>query len=355
MDAPYRPPPPSLPAVGVRALKRLLPVARFGVQRLRNEKTPFQMTFSLTNKCNFRCEYCHIPLQKRDEMTTAEWKAAIDEFVAGGMGRASLIGGEPLLRKDAGKLIQHLKSRGVHTAMNTNGWFVREKIDDVKHLDLACITLDGPKELHDRQRHEGSYDRVLDAIELLKHHGVPVVTMTVVTPSGAENVGHVLEVAARFGHKAFFQLEHDAGCDVELPIAPHLTDRHIARLADDLLARKTSGEPVGNSKTILEMQKRDGRRIGGDCSHCFAGRYYGYVLSDGTVAPCLLTQWQQERGNGRKNGFLRAYHEMAAPRGPGCGCVPIHEVNNILAFDVRVLFDALDMTIGPHLRRLAPA
>ncbi len=41
---------------------------------------------------------------------------------------------------------------------------------------------------------------------------------------------------------------------------------------------------------------------------------------------------------------------MAPPTGPGCACVPIHEVNSILALDVRVLFDARDMTVGARLR-----
>lgn len=313
------------------------------------------MTFSLTNRCNFRCEYCHIPLQKREEMTTEEWKDAMDDFVAGGMGRASLIGGEPMLRRDLGELVRHLKGRGVHVAMNTNGWFVKDRFDEIAQLDLACLTLDGPRELHDQQRHAGSYDRVIEAITLLRSRGVPVVTMTVITPRGAENVEHVLDVAADLGFKAFFQLEHDASCDVDAPIAPLMNDGRIAALADRLLDLKERGRPVGNSRTILRMQARDGRRIGGDCGECYAGRYFGYVLSDGTVAPCLLTQWQQERGNGRERGFVEAFHAMAAPKGPGCGCVPIHEVNNILDFDVRVLFDALDMTFGHALRRLGPA
>lgn len=326
--------------------RRMLPVAQFGVRRLMQKKTPFQVTFSLTNRCNFRCEYCNIPLQQRDEMTTDQWRAAIDEFVAGGMSRASLIGGEPLIRKDIGEIIAHLKSRGVHTAMNTNGWFVPERIDEVKMLDLVCLTLDGPKDVHDQQRHPGSYDKVLEAMDVLKQHRVPFVTMTVVTPRGGEHMRHVLEIAQRVKFRAFFQLEHDADCDVYAPIAPHLGDDRIAVLAEQLAEWKNQGLPVGNSHTVLDLQRHDGRRLGGDCSGCFAGRYLAYVLSDGTVAPCLLTQWQQERGNGRKLGFLRAFHQMQAPDGPGCACVPIHEVNSILSMDVRVLWDAVDMVLG---------
>jgi MoaA/NifB/PqqE/SkfB family radical SAM enzyme len=260
------------------------------------------------------------------------------------MGRASIIGGEPLLREDAGEIIRHLKQRGVHTAMNTNGWLVPDRIDDVAHLDLVCLTLDGPKAVHDEQRRKGSYDRVLRALEALKSRSVPAVTMTVLTPSGADNVEHVLEVAREHGHKAFFQLEHDKNCDVMAPIAPRLSDRRIEDLASHLIELKRAGAPVGNSYMVLERQRDRGRYLG-SCEECYAGTYYGYVLSDGTVAPCLLTQWQQTRGNGRSLGFTRAFQEMAAPEGPGCSCVPTHEVNQVLSFDPRAIWHAVEVTL----------
>src|SRR5437763_8926429 len=97
-----------------RAARHALPIVKLGMRRLLHRKSPFQMTLSLTNRCNFRCTYCEIPLQDRGEMTTAEWCGVIDELQAGGMGRASIIGGEPLLRKDAGEIVRHLKRRAVH-------------------------------------------------------------------------------------------------------------------------------------------------------------------------------------------------------------------------------------------------
>jgi MoaA/NifB/PqqE/SkfB family radical SAM enzyme len=331
--------------LGVLA-RKALPVVGFAARRALGRKTPFQITFSLTNRCNFRCEYCHIPLQHREEMSTDEWIQCFRELRDAGMGRASLIGGEPMVRRDVKQLIGALKGMGVHVAMNTNGWFVEDRLDDVAELDLACITLDGPPEVNDAQRHPGSYDRAIGAIRALRGRGIRVVTMTVITPAGAQRVDHVLEVARREGTLAFFQLEHDADCDVHLPIAPRMSDADIGGVARRLLELKEAGAPVGNSRAILEAQIHDGRRIGGDCSECFAGHYYGYVLSDGTVAPCLLTQWQQERGNGKRLGFARAFREMAPPSGPGCGCVPIHEVNRILSFDVSVLRDALDLALA---------
>lgn len=302
------------------------------------------MTLSLTNRCNFRCDYCYIPLQKRDELTTEEWCEAIDDLVAGGMGRASLIGGEPLVRKDVGPILAHLKRRGVHVAMNTNGWFVPDRIDDIADLDLVCVTVDGPEDVHDTQRHKGSHERALRALESLASRGIPTVTMTVVTAGGIDNVRSVLEVAREYGAKAFFQLEHDAEVDVDAPIAPHITQDRVAAFVEELKALKAEGWPVGNSATILQKQAE--ARYLGSCEDCHAGRYYGYVFSDGTVAPCLLTQRQVKIGNGRDNGYTNAFHALEAPRGPGCSCVPTHQVNHVLDFDPRVVFDALQLAVG---------
>src|SRR4051794_6702091 len=184
--------------------RRSLPVVKLLGRRITRQKSPFQVTFSLTNRCNFRCDYCHIPLQERAEMTTAAWRAAIDEFADAGMGRASFMGGEPLLRKDLPELIDHVKRRSVHASINTNGWLVPQTIDALARLDLVCITLDGPQAVHDAQRHPGSYARVLEALDLLRSRGTKTVTMTVLTATSIDTVDHVLDVARRTGAQAFF-------------------------------------------------------------------------------------------------------------------------------------------------------
>jgi MoaA/NifB/PqqE/SkfB family radical SAM enzyme len=341
---------PSAPAAGLlrRATDAAGPLLKLGARRMVRAKSPFQMTLSLTNRCNFRCTYCDIPLQHRDEMDTAGWMAAIDELRAGGMGRASLIGGEPLLRKDVGAIIRHLKRRGIHASMNTNGWLVPDRIDDVAALDLVCVSIDGPEAVHDRQRHRGSYARVIRALDALRQRTVPVVTMTVITPESIDTVEHILELARAYGHRAYFHLEHDKAMDVLQPIAPALSQERVAELARHLRDLKRRGEPVGNSYEALERQATSRYLI--TCDTCLAGSYYGYVFSDGTVSHCIFTQAQVERGNGRARGFVRAFQELAPPTGPGCSCVPLHEVNRMLHFDVRVLYGALDVALKSALR-----
>ena len=69
--------------------------------------------------------------------------AALNGHTVGGGLEVAMAADLRIARKDAGKIIRHLKGRGIHTAMNTNGWFVPAQIEDVALLDLVCVTLDG--------------------------------------------------------------------------------------------------------------------------------------------------------------------------------------------------------------------
>jgi len=337
-------------SLSVRALRRLAdtarvasPVARFLAARVTHGKFPLAVTLCLTNRCNFRCVYCHMPGTERDEMSTDEWKGVIDEFRTAGMVRCSLMGGEPLLRDDVGEIIAHLKAHRIHSAMNTNGWFVEEKLDDVARLDLVCVGLDGPAEVHDAQRkRKGSFDRAIRAIQLLVGRGVPVVTMTPVTPRNVDLIDEVLKMARELGFG--FQIEHDAECDVRRPIAPDLDDNRLAALARHLLVRRQEGWPVAVSRTFLETFERRGRRMLSSCSECRVPRYSCMVRPDGMVVPCFLTQHQGPMASGRQHGFLRAFMDVQQPTDSGCSSQPLMEMNFVLGLRPEAIVNALRLT-----------
>src|SRR5256885_6470562 len=322
-------------------------LARFALARLTGRKFPLMVTMSLTDKCNFRCEYCDLPHMNRQEMTTADWHRAIDELADAGMMRVSIMGGEPLLRKDVGELIDHLKARGVNVAMNTNGWYFAQKIDTVAKLDLVCITLDGPREHNDSQRHPGAHDRALEAIDLAKSRGVKVITMTVVTRADLDVIDYVLQVAREKGIRAFFQIEHPSDGDTNKTIAPQIADdRSIAAIALHLLKRKEEGWPVGPSKTYLRAlagPANQGARRLYSCEDCFASRYFLSVTPSGYVVPCPLT-YHDGQLNGREVGFAKAFAALGQPRDAGCSCNPTTELNYLLHFRAEPIFNALALT-----------
>lgn len=320
-------------------------LARFGLARATGRKFPLMVTMELTDKCNFRCAYCCLPQMNREEMSTDDWHRAIDELADAGMIRVSVMGGEPLLRKDVGVLIDHLKARGVNVAMNTNGWYFEQKIDIVAKLDLVCITLDGPKEVNDTQRHTGAHDRVLEAIDLAKSRGVKVITMTVMTKGGLDTVDYVLRVARDKGIRAFFQVEHPADGNINKAIGPNLSDDGIAAVAQHLLKRKDEGWPVGPSRTFLKQlagHDNHGQRRFYSCNDCFASRYFLSITPTGNVVPCPLTYRGEHQLNGREIGFAKAFELLAQPTEAGCGCNPTTELNYLLHFRPEAILNALD-------------
>lgn len=326
--------------------RQAAPLGRFAVARATGRKFPLMVTMSITDKCNFRCVYCQLPVMNRDEMSTAEWHRAIDELADAGMMRVSLMGGEPLMRKDVGELIDHLKARHVNVAMNTNGWLFPQRMEQVRKLDLVCITLDGPPEINDRQRHPGAHDKVLEAIDLAQAAGVKVITMTVMTKGGLDTVDYVLKVAKEKGTRAFFQVEHDAEGDPNKTIGPDITGDGIAAVARHLLRRKEEGWPVGPSRTFLKQLAGDGEtgaRRFYSCNDCYASQYFLSITPTGYVVPCPLTFRSEAPLSGRELGFARAFEMLAQPQDAGCGCNPTTELNYLLHFRPEAILNAFDV------------
>ena len=88
------------------------------------------LRISVTDRCNFRCTYC-MPEQQtflphRDLLTYDEIMELVERFIAHGIRKIRLTGGEPLVRRDIEVLIealgQHVKAGNLdELTMTTNG------------------------------------------------------------------------------------------------------------------------------------------------------------------------------------------------------------------------------------------
>src|SRR5215213_2927643 len=100
---------------------------------------------SLTDRCNFRCFYClpngEPPLARKETILTFEEIVEICEiFVALGIEKIRLTGGEPLLRKDVEKLVEkiaELKNQQLKDlALTTNGFSLPRRAAALKKAGL---------------------------------------------------------------------------------------------------------------------------------------------------------------------------------------------------------------------------
>lgn len=104
------------------------------------------LRISLTDNCNLRCFYCmpeeHYQFTPASRLMQAhEIETLAKIFVANGIKKIRLTGGEPLVRKDAKDIIQRLSKLPVKLALTTNATRLHEFIDVLHFLSLN-ISLD---------------------------------------------------------------------------------------------------------------------------------------------------------------------------------------------------------------------
>ena len=103
-----------------------------------------------TTGCMWRCRYCHNPdtwkLKNGIPVTVKQASDELGKYRTGLQimkGGFTLSGGEPLLQhRFATKLMAAAKSMGIHTTMETNGFFGEKLTDaEVKTIDLVMLGL----------------------------------------------------------------------------------------------------------------------------------------------------------------------------------------------------------------------
>jgi len=92
-----------------RLLKKYVPITKAAFQYLKartlGRRIPLYVGFFITQKCNLNCIYCFpdSPNRKNEtEFSTEEIFRIVDELYAMGTRYITILGGEPLIRKDFG-------------------------------------------------------------------------------------------------------------------------------------------------------------------------------------------------------------------------------------------------------------
>lgn len=126
--------------------------------------SPLSVCFQVTKKCNLNCKYCLSSSGIKEDygLPTDEIKKIISDLGRIGVNRLDFTGGEPLMRKDLGELIDCAKENNINTIVTTNTLLLnKENIEALKKADLVQISIDGPEEVHNEQRQGNVYKKTI--------------------------------------------------------------------------------------------------------------------------------------------------------------------------------------------------
>ena len=184
------------------------------------------LRISVTDRCNFRCAYC-MPrsvfghdyrfMDRKELLTFEELERVAQAFVALGVEKIRLTGGEPLLRRELERLVERLsRIGGLELTLTTNASLLAKKAEVLRDagLDRINVSLDSLDDATFRTMNDVEFpvSRVLDGIEAAAAVGLPV-KVNAVVKRGVNDTG-VVDIARHFrgtGHTLRFIEYMDVG------------------------------------------------------------------------------------------------------------------------------------------------
>lgn len=174
------------------------------------------LRISVTDRCNFRCNYC-MPKEVFDKdypylphaslLSFEEITRIAQQFVAHGVQKIRLTGGEPLLRKNIEVLVEQLAAlrtpdgQALDLTLTTNGALLARKAQALKAAGLHRVTvsLDGLDDAVFRSMNDVDFPvaEVLEGIEAARDAGLGPIKINMVVKRGT-NDHEIIPMARHF-------------------------------------------------------------------------------------------------------------------------------------------------------------
>ena len=247
---------------------------------------PWAILLDPTTACNLKCTGCWAAEYGHQLNLSYE---TIDDIISQGKAFGTYMyiytGGEPLIRKKDLMKICKKHSDCIFLSF-TNGTLIDETFADemleVKNF-IPAISIEGNQEVTDSRRGQGTYQRAIHAMELLKKKKLPFgvsccyTSVNIDSISSEEFIDHLIELGAKF---AWFFHYMPVGNEAVTNLLPDPKQRQLIlhRLRE---YRKT--KPI----FTIDFQN-DGEYVGG----CVAGaRNYLHINANGDIEPCVFIHY----------------------------------------------------------------
>lgn len=261
---------------------------------------PWAILMDPTSACNLRCTGCWAAeYGNHMNLTYEEMDGIVNQGVELGTYVYLFTGGEPLVRKnDIIRLCEEHPECIFSTF--TNGTLIDEAFADemlrVKNF-IPAISVEGFEEATDSRRGEGTYQKIIKAMNILRRKRLPFGISCCYTSANAEVIGseeyfdQMIALGAKFAW--FFTY---------MPVGKGAV-KELMATADQREMMYHKIREYRNTKPIFTVDFwNDGEYVGG----CIAGgRSYLHINANGDIEPCAFIHYSDS--NIREKTLLEAY------------------------------------------------
>ena len=250
------------------------------------EHIPPFLIASITSQCNLHCAGCYSRCNNATndadpikQLTGEEWAKVFDEAGDLGVSFILLAGGEPMLRYD---VIEAASKRpDILFPIFTNGTFMSGKyyelFDKNRNL-IPILSIEGERELTDKRRGEGVYDKLINGMDEFRKRGRIFGASVTVTTSNIKEVTSERFLSELYdrGCKAVIFVEFVPVTDDSVELAPGDEERRY-------LKEKLAQLRKDHSEMVFISFPGDEKSSGGCVA---AGRGFFHINSHGGAEPC---------------------------------------------------------------------
>lgn len=331
-------------------------------RKIFGEKGPLSVIFNVTNRCNCKCKYCYASFYNRDiteGMSVEQIKKLILDLHKNGCQRISFSGGEPLLQKDIGEIVDYANSLGMNTALNSNGILVPKYLEVLKKVGTLAISLDGRPEHHDIFRGKGTADKAIEGVIKAVEAGINVHTNTVIHKYNLDDIDYIVDLAKQHGFKAEFNLaiSNVFGNGVSPGEIKPSSDEFIQAIKH-IIRKKEEGAPILFSaqayRSVLNCWKDFSiEKVLNDSPpdgmpDCPAGKFFCLIDTDGTLWACPLLVGKIEAKNALETGVAEAWRTAQKHPCTGCYMVCHHEFSLLMNLNSKLLWNYFKIATGKN-------
>lgn len=165
-------------------------------------ESPFSVCYKITQKCNYSCRHCISASSSESSygLSTEKVKEVFNKIKNAGILRLDITGGEPYLRTDINELLSYGTDIGLEMVITTNGSLLRdEHIKLLSKLNIFTqISIDGSKEINDKLRGKGAFEKAVQAIERLQNAGVPMRINCTIQKENLRAIDDIVDIAKKY-------------------------------------------------------------------------------------------------------------------------------------------------------------